>query len=173
MNAKEHNANTTQVEENISKEGASFSKVFYALPVPLKNRVLQLILSSVAIAFATIIFIIVSKSWECILGFLFAVYIAYIGMSIVWKYEEGKILCKTVRCLSVTKVLGSKERLYIAVRTTGNDSRTEPEIMKFYLRVSKKDSALLKPDVILHIYMDRRNQAELIAWELIDVYRNA
>lgn len=157
-------------KETLSEE-KSFCECVGALPMALKGRFLKQIVGSLAVALIILFFAFVSKDWRCLLGLAFSLYIAYIGMDIVWKYDAGIIVRKKVRCISAAKVLGNKERLIVALRNLDRRNADEPETYKFYFPVSKKDSGLIAPDVVMDIYINSKNPSEILAWELTDIYR--
>ena len=153
-------------------EEKSFWECVGALPMALKGRFLKQMAGSVAVALLILFFTIASKDWRCLLGLAFSLYIAYIGLDIVWKYDAGIIVRKKVRCISAAKVLGNKERLIVALRNLDRLNADEPETFRFYFPIAKKDSGLIVPDVMMDIYINRKNPSEVLAWELTD-YRSS
>lgn len=164
-------ADREELISSVPGQEKTFRECIQELPQALKIRFLKQMAGSIGILFLSVFFGYMTKSWECVVGLLFALYIAYIGMDIVWKYNANIIVRKTVRCISATKILGNKEQLYVVMRNLERKDATEPEIYKFYFPVSKKESGLFVPDVVLHIYINQKNPSEIIAWEMIDVYR--
>lgn len=149
----------------------SFIECVGAMPAALKRRFVKQLAGSCLVMLLILFFVLVSKDWRCLFGLGFVLYIAYIGLDIVWKYDAGIIIRKKVRCISSTKILNNKERLYVALRNLECRDTDEPEVYKFYLPVSKKESGLFAPDVVMYIYLNSKNPSEILAWELIDIYR--
>lgn len=96
--------NTVQekLASNEPGQEKTFGECIRELPEALKMRFLKQMAGSICIVLLTVFFAFTTKSWECVIGLLFALYIAYIGMDIIWKYNANIIVRKTVRCISAS-----------------------------------------------------------------------
>jgi len=145
-----------------------FATQIAQLPAPVKGRFGKQMVAAFAICLMTIIFIAHFKSWEYSLGFLIALYVAYIGFDVVWKYSEGRVVCKRMKCVKAM-TLPKVERLIVMMKELVSDESAEPpSVREYYIPISNKQKRLFTEGAICDIYYNESSPGEILAWEVVD-----
>lgn len=146
------------------QEDIPFFQQAASLPAPLLKRFMKQIAGSLLMAVMTIVVMLFTKDWEYCWGFLFSLYIAYLGVSLVWKYREGKILCQSMACIKATRL--TKQRMFLILREMNPSPGATKTTHEFYIPASGKDLNLLTQNTIMDVYYDPSSPIEIIAWEI-------
>lgn len=160
-----------KIPENIENpakqesQDASFFQQLRELPSVLFKRFMKQMAGSVTLALLTIILLVTTKEWEYCWGFLFSLYLAHLGFSLVWSHAEQKIICKPMVCIKATRL--SKQRMYLILRELDAPMMAENVTHQFYIPASEKDLSLISTNTILNVFYDPRSPVEMIGWEII------
>lgn len=149
----------------------SFIQQLRALPPVLFKRFMKQLAGSIALAIFTVVLLVTTKELEYCWGFLFSIYLAYLGFSLVWDHAEEKIVCKPMVCIKTTRL--SKQRMYLILRDLDAPMTAKNAIHQFYVPASKMDLNLITPNTILNVYYDPRSPIEMTGWEIIGMAGNS
>ena len=89
-------------------------------------------------------------------------------MRIVWDYASGKLICKRMVCIQASRILKNKEQLYLIMKEIDAAAGDESKIHKYFLSVSKRESKMFTPNVVINAYIRPDNPHELVVWEIVD-----
>lgn len=148
-------------------EMPGFLETALNLPAPLFRRFQKQCAAGLLMAIVSVVLIIVTKELQYFWGFAFTIYLLYLAASLVWKFSEGKIVCKIMVCIKGTRI--SKERLFLILRERIETAQgiAQGEIHKIYLPAAKCDVKLISEKTVMSVYLDPRYPNEIIAWEII------
>lgn len=146
-------------------EGKGLAAAMLELPGPLATKFQKYIWTAVAFFVLIIVMLFVGKSVTYLWGMIFPVYFAYLALSLVWGWAEGKILCRKMRCIKSQRRL--REQLFLIMQTQDAPKGQEEEIFKFHIPVAKKEAELFTENTLLKVYYDPAQTGEMIAWEII------
>lgn len=133
----------------------------------MQGRISKQILGALAICVLTIICIAFFHTWYYIVGFLFAAYVAWLGLRIISRFQTGKIVQKHVIVIKAKPVLMKKTVISLALREADAEAWDEKAVMHFTISTSGNAAALLSEGVMLNIYYDIEDPLELIAWSIV------
>lgn len=154
--------------EEQKEQEPGFAQMIQMLPGPLMQKVIKLIGAAAAFVLLVVILVITTKLPQAAWGVFFGVFLMYQALSLVWKYFEGKIICKSMVCIKATKI--GKERMHLILREMETDTFGASKIHKFYLAGSKNAQAMITQNTIMDIYYDPRQATqiagEIVAWEI-------
>lgn len=150
-----------------TKQEPSFMQYFLNLPLALQKRVVKQFVSCILIVFLTVLCLLIYKHRGYCIGFLIALYLAYLGCDLIWSYYSGKIQCHRMVCIKASRALG-QEHVDLVMRELEEGVDAEQAIHKFYLPVSKKDAKMITENTVMHIYLRADQPARIQAWEIID-----
>lgn len=147
------------------EEQKRFFQQVLAMPVALQNRFYKQ--SGIALASVVLVSVIMAyfREWHYCIGYLIAVYLFYLALDIVWKYEAGMILRKRMIVVKATRLGGTS--FYVQMRELNTDLNSDIQMYKFYMSVSKRDINCITQDTVMEIFFNPRNPLEIIAWEVI------
>lgn len=149
----------------------NFRQVLFAAPSVLQQRFLKHQLTALAVAALTIILMIYFKTLTYCVGFLIALYVAYLGLSIIWDYGEEKIVSRRMVCIKAQRRL-NQERMCLILRLADGEPQDGEPVRKFYISAPKKEISLLTPNTVMEIYFRKDRPTELLAWEIVDYTGN-
>lgn len=121
-----------------------------------------------AMAFlATLVMLFISKDWYCCGGFLISLLAVYLGLDIIWKFAENKILiARTVVC----KVhRGRKGQLHVTLRDANVQDIVKEnfETIKVDINANARDRDNIIPGTVMDIYFCESAPNAIIAYELL------
>lgn len=149
----------------------TFRQVLFAAPPVLQRKFLKHQLTALAVAALTIILLVYFNTWAYCVGFLIALYVAYLGLTIIWDYGEEKIVSRRMVCIKAQRLL-NQERMYLILRMVDGEPQDEEQVKKFYISAAKKELSLLTPNTVMEIYFRKDRPTELLAWEIVDYTGN-
>lgn len=152
-------------KETTPNNEPSFFQQILALPQALQKRFMMQMGASIVVLFLTILSLVFFKQWGYCVGLLIALYLAYIGLDLVWGYYGGKIQCYRMVCIKATKI--TKEHMRLVMKELDTDLDDEQATHKYELPVAKKDSALITEHTIMNIYIRLSEPTRIQAWEII------
>lgn len=144
----------------------SFLQQLSLLPEAMMRRFFGQFIAVLLIVALTVFLMIHFKTWRYCIGFLIALYIAYLAMDMVWGYQKGKIECRRMVCIK-SQYIPVKERLFIIMRDEGSTESTKENTRQFYLSTTRKNAALITPQTVLDVYFRPDNPLEITAWEIV------
>lgn len=156
------------MEQNIDSEEVSFLQLLNSAPNIIRKKVIKQMMGSLLLTLICIGAYIYTLRWETMVGLLFAIYVAYGGANIIWRYAEGKIVSETSTCIKVSKTL-KNNRICVLLKK-GNEDQTDDNssVPKYYLSGTKTDLDFVTVGTVLQIYYDYNKPFELVAWEIVD-----
>lgn len=137
------------------------------LPAPLQSRVMQFFVGSAAFTLVIVILMIAGRNLRFAPALLFSLYIAYLGIEIVIRYHDGKIICKRMVCISATQVLKS-QKIILIMREMDDQATVGSGVHKFLISCNKNELQMLKENIIMNIFFQPSNAMEVTAWEIVD-----
>ncbi len=140
--------------------------MFGKLPQPIQVRLLKQLFGVFLISLVTIICIAVFRAWEYSIGFLLAGYIDWIGINLLQRLMQGKIVCKPMVCIKAKKTLLNKDKIMVVLREQEAEPGDEKAIHKYCLSALDKTAALISEHTILNVYYDIDDPENLVAWIL-------
>lgn len=163
-------SNDYKVPEMQEEQEPNLFQLIHSMPSVLHKRFMKQLAGSAAMAILTLVLLVTTKEWAYCWGFLFSVYLAYLGLSLVWDYGEKKIICKPMVCIKASRV--SKERMYLILRDLDAPMMAENVTHQFYIPASKTELNLITTNTILNVYYDPRSPIEMVGWEIIGMAGN-
>lgn len=163
----DQNTQPQMQSEDQEKEHISFGEQLNLMPAILQKRFFKQIGICVLLSLVCIVFMIYLQNSGISIGFLIVLYLAYTAFSIVWRYNDGKIICKKMAVLKANNLL-KQERVLVSLRELDEGGGKTGEVFRLFLNGNKHDLAMISSNVILDVYMDPRNPTEVIAWEITD-----
>lgn len=151
--------------EQRDSEPKGFVQTIQELPPLLYQKFLLRMSGAVAALAISIILSIALRSANYLLGLLIALYLAYLAMDIVWSYAGGKTSARRIIIIRASRLLGGNH-VKIVGRDLDMPEGSEESIVKFNLRINKRDSSLLTGNTVMLIYCTATS-VEPIAWEII------
>ena len=159
--------NSHNSENTAEKKTPGFWAGFAELPASLQSRISKQIIGAIVICVLTIICIAFFRQWYYLIGFLFAAYVAWLGLRIIPRFQNGKIIQKHVIIIKAKHVLMKKTVISLALREAGADEWDEKGVMHFTISTDANTAALMTEGVKLNIYYDIEDPLELIAWKIV------
>ena len=144
----------------------TFMQQLSFLPQVVMQRFLGQIGAALVIVLLTIFLLFYFRTWQFCIGFLIALYIAYLAMDVVWSYNKGAIECRRMVCIKAQHLI-RKNRVFVIMRDEGSTESTKNKTMLFYIATSKKNAALITPQTVMDIYYRPDNPLEVTAWEIV------
>lgn len=162
--------NSKITEKNMNEKAAApIADNRLELPPALHQRVLKQYGGAALVAALSVLCMIVMQSWEFLAGFLISAYLAWLGYNIVLKWRAGQIVCKKVVCLKAQKLPLTKTKLIVVLKDLEAENGDEKGVYNFYVPTSNKAAGQFSERIILNIYIEAQNAAELLAWQVVDV----
>lgn len=150
-------------------KGPSFRQMFAALPKPLMERCIGQFFAALLVTVLSVVFMLYFKTFQFCIGFLIALYLAYIAMSIMWKCTEGKIECCRMVCIKAQRKL-RVGRVSVIMKDEKADEFTNENTRKYDIVTSGKKAALITAQTVMDLYINPDNPTEVIAWEIVGNY---
>lgn len=148
------------------KEKDSFLMLYEKLPAVMQKRFIkQMGIGIVLAAFMTLI-IIKLKHPTYILGYLAVLYVVYTGFDLVWKYHDGKIICKKMVCITANASI-KKDRIDAMFQELDETTAPENATHRFKFGVSKQDIRMISEGTVMNIYYRPDVPLSVIAWEIV------
>ena len=138
------------------------------VPEALRQRILKQYAGAGCVALLTLACLFVLKGIGYMVGFLFAAYLVWMGVDIKLRWQKGDIICRRVICLKAHKAPLLKSR-YVVVLKDQIAVDGENPVKTYYVPSSDKNAMQFSERMILDVFTEKRNPAELIAWQAVDV----
>lgn len=146
----------------------TFLQKVFQLSVALKKKFLAYMAVCILVAAIAVSMMIVFKDLRFSIGFLIALYIAYMGMDIVWSAYGGKIIQQQMVCLKTTKhpILNCLEVIFQEI---GTEKTAEESIHSFYIPNTKKNKLMFTQSTVMDIFYRPDTPSEITAWAILGV----
>lgn len=158
------------VAESAEKaEKLSLRAVLQQLPPTLMTQTLKRFGSAALMVALITIMALLAKDWHYCLGYIVALFAAYSGMDIIWKYGEGKIhAVRMVLCKAYRQVL-RKNQIVIILRdaSVSNLTTQEFETYKYSIEVPAREQPMLTPGTVLNVYICETAPNNILAYEIL------
>lgn len=154
-------------QEEQSEIRPTFFQMYAILPPSLRKRCGKQFLGAIAVALVTMLCAIYFGQWQYCVGFLFSGYIAWVGVDIVRRCRNGRIVYKQMICIRVKKVPMMKGKIIIALREADVPVGDERAVHQYLIPASNRSAALLTENALVNIYFDLHTPSELLAWQVI------
>lgn len=171
--------NDEQSEEQSESEGFSgesneadepdisqlpFYKAFCFLPSGLIRSVVKQIASSVLVLLISVVFFVMYKTPQCLLGLVIAIFLAWLGVATIKDYQHGKIVEMALLCASIDNSSAKS----IAQNRIKVVFRTDDEIPSYYQYFvpGRKSDMFIENHVYL-LYTRKNNPGILLGWQAL------
>lgn len=152
--------------ETKKQQELTFMQKITSLPSALKKRFFTQMAVCVAMAIIISIMALWFQKIQFCVGYLFVLYIAYLGLDIVWAFNDGKIVRQQMVCIKATKRL-RQDCVRVILQETDTNKSAEERMHEFRIAATKKNLVLITENTILDVYYRPDTPMEVTAWEII------
>ena len=158
---------TQQNEVPETSQKMSFQETVASLPHPLMTQVLKRFSTAATTALVVTIAWIMLKDWHYAIGYAIALFAAYVGMDIIWKYGDGKILQSRMVICKATK--GLKNQVHIILRDAAATDllKADIETYSFSLEIPARKRSMISPGTVMDIYISESSPNTILAYEIL------
>lgn len=160
---KEQQKNKSKPENKIS-----FRQAFGSLPPVLMTTVMKRFGIAAIVLILTIVMLFVSKDVMICAGFLLALLAAYLGLDIIWKYADDKILVARMRVCKATVARKGQVRVILRDAQITNVVAQDFETYKYSISIAaKEDRENITEGTIMDIYICQNAPNAVLAYEIL------
>ena len=145
----------------------SFSQQLHEMPAILQSKFVKYVLVAFGLVILSVAMVFYFKSWTYSAGLLGSLFVLYLGMDLVWSFHSGKLICKKMICIKVTKI-PKQERLIVYMKDLDPTVSPKEAIHQFYAIGAKRELKMFETNTVMNIYYRPSNPLEISAWEVID-----
>lgn len=163
----------TWLDEELAQEQKmeklTFRQAISQLPQILMHEVIKRLGTAVIVTLVTIAMIILTKDWMYAVGFLLALLATYLGLDIIWKFGEGKILVARMLVCKSNRSLRQRNKYHVILRDASIEDLAGKEIdtFKYDLTVSARDIGNITTGTILDIFISEAAPHAILAYEIL------
>lgn len=160
-------------EENAINEEAAeklgFRQTLAMLPRVLMAEVIKRFGAALLVLLLTVTMLLLSKDVMYSVGFILVLVLAYLGLDIVWKYSDNKILVARMIVCKATRSIRHRDRYHVILRDASIQDLVgqDYETFKYDLTVAVRDRETLSSGTILDIYISESAPHAILAYEVL------
>lgn len=150
-------------------EKLGFRQALAMLPRVLMTEVLKRFGAALLVLLLTVAMLLLSKDAMYSIGFILVLVIAYLGLDIVWKYGDNKILVARMIVCKATRSIRQRDRFHVILRDASIQDLVgqDYETYKYDLTVAARDRETLSAGTILDIYISESAPHAILAYEIL------
>lgn len=165
MNKSEERCSSSNLPH---EEAEQHKPYFFLLPAVLQKEVLKRIGGAAILLISTVIVLITTKEWLNCFGFLFALFLAYLGIDIIQKFKNGKIMVARM-VVSKARKWRKSGRIHVILRDASITDITTQEVQTYSCQISAslKDRFYITSGTVLNIYVSESSPNAVLAYEIL------
>jgi hypothetical protein len=151
------------------EEKLTFREAMATLPRVLMVEVLKRFAVAFAVLVVTLIALFVSKDWMICAGFLLMLVAAYLGLDIIWKHGDGKLLVAKMIICKASRAIGKRDKYHLILRDASiqNLVGQDYDTVKVDIIVAARDHDNITNGTILNIYFNKDAPTTVLAYEIL------
>lgn len=168
MKAKEKSFVETEIKnEKQEVIKLNFRQSIAQLPEVLMTVVLRRFgLAAIALAITLIMFFI-TKDWYCFGGFLLSLMAAYLGLDIIWKFGDDKIMVARIVVCKVHRK--RKGQLHVIIRDANVQDivKEDFDTVRVIINANIKDRDNIIPGTVMDIFFMENAPGTVLTYEIL------
>ena len=164
MNSKKHKK---EVENNEAPSKLNLLTVLSVMPTVLRRVVLSRFAVSVVTVATVCMMIALTKDWNYSIAILLALFAAYLGFDILWKYAEGKIFVARMVVCKTSKPWRRRFHLTLRPAAIENIKTEEFETYQFTVSPSRREIGNITAGTLMDIYFTEDAPNNILAYMIL------
>lgn len=158
---------TDPATEPVEKLG--FRQTLAVLPRVLMAEVLKRFGAALLILLLAVAMLFLSKDAMYSIGFILALVFAYLGLDIIWKYGDNKILVARMIVCKANRSIRQRDRFHVILRDASIQDLVgqDYETYKYDLTVAARDRDAISAGTILDVYISENAPHAILAYEIL------